>query len=445
MNRFAPQLAFIAVTAVAACKQTASNYCEDVPVTHNCLDKIDADTSCSSNAECSGATPVCDVDGSRACVECTTSEAAACVDKKPVCGDDHACRGCSAHADCAASSNVCLPDGSCAMTSEVAYVEANATGDCEKASPCGTLAAGVAKNRKYVKVTGVVNADTTTVTINRAVMILAAPNASVNVTADNVPVLSIAGSNADVSIYDLEVTGGTMTSGVGIDIPNGGTPKLSLTRVKVAANSGPGIAAAAGTLTVTQSTVSGNTGSGISSSAGSLTVTQSTISGNIGGGISVTSGTTFTITNNFIYRNGNSSTTSIGGASIVGGASNVFAFNTVVDNQIQNSGSLSAGVFCDTDGFAAPNNIIARNFVNNDPNKVNSNTGGLCTYPTSKVQPDVADLAFESPDTSPFSYKLTNGSSAIDQATTSSLIVVDFFGTTRPQRSGKDIGAHELP
>jgi hypothetical protein len=60
------------------------------------------------------------------------------------------------------------------------------------------------------------------------------------------------------------------------------------------------------------------------------------------------------------------------------------------------------------------------------------------------VQDDVDGLAFESPDSATFSYKLTTGSSAIDFATTTSSIVIDHDGDSRPQGSAKDCGADEL-
>src|SRR5690606_30473114 len=117
---------------------------------------------------------------------------------------------------------------------------------------------------------------------------------------------------------------------------SGGT--LTVTQSTVSNNQASGISTSGGTLTVAESTVSTNQEAGIFASGGTLTVTQSTVSTNHAGGILVTGPeATFTITNNFIVRNGNSTTANVGGASLAQGASNVFAFNTVVDNQIQNT------------------------------------------------------------------------------------------------------------
>jgi hypothetical protein len=98
---------------------------------------------------------------------------------------------------------------------------------------------------------------------------------------------------------------------------------------------------------------------------------------------------------------------------------------------------------CDIVGFAASNNILARNSVGGSTSEPNSQTLGACTYPTSRVQADVSTLNFDSPDNAPFSYKLRVGSSSIDQATTPSPINVDHDGDTRPQGPEKDIGADE--
>lgn len=426
MNRLAPQLAFAAIVAAAGCKHTEPNYCEDVPVTHNCLDKIDADTSCSSNAQCSGATPVCDVGGTKMCVQCTTDDEMACSGATPVCGATNTCERCTMHAQC--SSNVCLPDGSCSDGGNVAYVAANGSGSaCTKAMPCGTLAAAIGTSKPIVKIAAGLVKDTTTTTIDgKAVTILADPGAKLDRDGDG-PIVEVRSANADVKIYDLEVTGASGVSGAdGLQLtPNGGTPKLALTRVNVTANQG----------------------GGITCTGGALTISQSTVSTNQGGGISVTgTGATFDITNSFIFRNGDPDNGTFGGVNlgIATAGSNRFEFNTVVDNRASAGATRVGGVLCDIAAFAAANNIVARNSVGGSTTGTNAQTLGGCTYPTSKIQNDVSGLALASPDMAPYSYKLTTGSSAIDQATTSSPIVVDYDGDVRPQGPQKDIGADEL-
>lgn len=412
----------------AACRQDNPWFCEDRAY-NNCVNKP-GEFPCSEKADCAGqeGKPACSElsaeTGTGICVQCTVEDSAACLGVTPICGADHACRSCGKHTDCASAA--CLPDGSCGSDVNVAYVAATGTGTaCTKAAPCGTLAAAVAKAKTYVKIAagGIVKDAQVTTIDGKGVTILADEGAKLDRDGDGA-VLEVRSANADVKIFDLEITGASGTSGAnGIDVnPNGGTPKLALTRVKL----------------------TGNQGLGLSAQGGTVTISQSTISANPGGGISI-SNAAFDITNNFIYRNGNSTTATVGGASIAPMASSasVFAFNTVVDNQIQNSGALAGGVFCDTSGFAAANNIVARNYVSNDPNRANANTSGICTFPTSTLSVSLAGIAFVRPDDNPYDYHLLAGSSAIDQATTQSTVGVDVDGDVRPQGAQKDIGADE--
>ncbi len=191
-----------------------------------------------------------------------------------------------------------------------------------------------------------------------------------------------------------------------------------------------------------------NTAGGIATNGGALTLSRSTLAINGGGGIAMAGGgTTFVITNNFIFRNGNSSTSSVGGALLIPTGSSTFEFNTVVDNLVKSGGALAGGVACDETGFAAPNNIIARNEVNGMASAANANTNSilLCTFPTAVVATDLTALALVSPDTSPYDYHLTASSTpAIDQATADAAVKVDVDGDSRPQGAGYDIGADEL-
>jgi hypothetical protein len=296
---------------------------------------------------------------------------------------------------------------------------------CTQAAPCPLLTDAIGKNLPYVKVAaaGAAHGTSTVVIDGKAITILAEPGAVIDRDGDG-PILEVRSANADVRIFDATVSGATSASGAGILVTaNGGQPKLALTRV----------------------TVSNNQGDGIAASGGALTVTQSTIASNQGGGIAVSSGATFVITNNFIYRNGDQDTGTYGGVNlaVATAGSNVFEFNTVVDNRASTGATRGGGVICDIAGFAAPNNVIARNAVGANTTVSNAQTLGVCTYPTSKVQNDHTGLAFVSAEAAPFDYRLLVGSVAIDQATTTSSIVVDHDGDLRPQGAQKDCGADE--
>ena len=402
-------------------------YCAAHPDDADCMREMPTGYfPCKSSVDCAGqeGKPACTEpakNGFGVCVQCTASDASACVGTTPLCEEENVCRGCSRHAECASAA--CLPDGSCVDEGSVAYVASMGTGTaCTKTAPCGTVSAAVTTGKAYLKVaTGTVKEAQVTILDGRTVTILADEGAKLDRDGDDNPVVRVQGA-ADVKIYDLEITGASGNGAHGIELTAAGSPKLALTRVKLTNNQGAGLSAQGGTLTVTQSTVSVNQG----------------------GGLSVMNAT-FDITNNFIYRNGNSTTATVGGASIAPmvGSASVFAFNTVVDNQIQNSGALAGGVFCDTSGFAAGNNLVVRNYVNSDPNRVNANTSGLCAFPSSTVAANVMGLAFVRPDDNPYDYHLLAGSSAIDQATTQSTVTVDADGDARPQGAQKDIGADE--
>jgi Right handed beta helix region len=412
---------------VAACHQDNSWYCEDRAY-KNCVNNP-GEFPCTDKADCAGqegklsCSELKEETGTGVCVQCTAADAAACLGVTPICGADNSCRACGKHADC--SSAACLGDGSCGSETNVAYVAANGAGAaCSKTTPCATVAAALTTGKPIIKVaTGLVKSSQATIIDGKAVTILAEDGAKLDRDGDGA-VLEVRSAGADVKIFDLEITGATGSSGAnGVDVnPNGGMPRLALSRVKL----------------------TGNQGLGLSAQGGAVTISQSTIASNVGGGISI-SNATFDITNSFIYRNGNSTGTTIGGVNFAVSAAggNRFEFNTVVDNEISSSTISSGGVLCDIPGFAAPNNIIARNFVNRVATAGNANTLGQCTHPSSKVVADLAELKFLAPDMPPFSYRLGAGSSAIDQATTASTVAVDADGDVRPQGAQKDIGADE--
>jgi hypothetical protein len=361
------------------------------------------------------------------------------------------CRACRAHTECPGS-DTCLPDGSCADPGQVAYVKPPALGgtdnpNCTLAMPCTKVASAIQTGRPYVKLAGTNDEGGTLSIDSRNVTLLAERDAKLVRTSNGLHV-EVRGTS-QVEIYDLEISGASGAQGIGISMPAGNTAKLTLQRAKILNNAGDGISATGGTLAVSQSTISGNIGVGISATGGTLAVSQSTISGNIHGGISIRWVDAFDITNCFIVRNGNSTTAVIGGAhlttSSTSGKVSTFAFNTIADNQARESSYQSGGISCDIDEFRVMDNIIARNLINNDPNRHISNATGLCGYSTSRIVTEVSGLNFVSPDHPPYDYHIQRGSSAIDQATTPSTLAVDFDGDPRPQGDARDQGADEVP
>jgi hypothetical protein len=441
-------LIFAATLALlGACKN--KQHCEGNP--HDDCRLDDAQPSCSTSDQCAAPTSVCDPEA-MACVQCTPAEAGACMGATPVCGADHQCRACSAHAECSMS-NACLPAGRCADPGEVAYVQLNGTGGqpCAKAAPCGTLqeaVTAVSASRPYVRIlgTGTLTPSATTTIDGKAVTILADPGAKLDRMGDGVN-LEVRNTGADVRIYDLEIIGASGgPSDVGI-FAAGGTPKLTLTRVKVTNNIGGGISMTGGVLTVSQSTISGNQGGGISMTGGALTVSQSTISGNQGGGISISSAE-FDLANNFIVGNG-------GVGAVFGGVrfdqTNTgirrFEFNTVTENV--GMAGFTIGVVCTLVGqpVTFSNNIVYDNQVGGGRTQV----GGMnCSWTYSDIGPDTVvgmgniNMTPMFKDLTRSDYHLQSGSPAKDAADPVASLAIDIDSDPRPQGTRRDMGADEI-
>jgi hypothetical protein len=445
-------LVLVIAGAAASCRKS-DHYCPGATL-DNC-NYLDAVRACTGDADCTEPTAVCDLGGSNACVQCLApDQTAACGGGTPVCGDDHACRACRAHAECPASST-CLPDGTCADPAQVAYVQAGAAGaqPCAKAAPCGTLqeaVTAVGASRPYIKIAGpgTLAAAAATTIDGKAVTILADPGAKLDRTGDG-PVLVVRSATANVSIYDLEVTGQTGLADAALQLePNGGAPMLALVRVKLTGNQGRGIFATGGTLAVTQSTISGNTGGGIAASGGSLTVSQSTISGNTGGGIAVMNGT-FVIVGNVFVANG-SPMGSLGGVviSTTQNVDNRLNFNSFNSNQTQSG--VGAAIHCIAGAFTARNNIMSENGTLTNLEQV----GGTCTHAYSIARPGTLPAGPGNSSADPLFVNTTTGdlhlkpgSPALGAADPSSSLTGvaerDLDGDLRTAPA--DLGADEVP
>jgi hypothetical protein len=432
-----------------ACQRQYSNYCPGV-LNDNCLNLDAAIPRCMSDQQCAAPTGVCDLVGTMTCVQCTPSEPGACTGVTPACVNN-SCAKCTAHAQCPAS-NVCLPDGSCADATQVAYVQAGATGavPCTKAAPCGTLDAGVNAGKPTVKIAAGTLADNKVTTIDgKALTIVADPGAKLDRSNDG-PILEVRNNGADVKIFDLEITGGTgMATDAAISLGNGGAPKLTLTRATIDMNQGIGITATGGTLVVTQSTISGNAGGGITATGGTLAVTQSTVILNTSGGISI-SGAQFDITNNFIVSNGGAGSI-LGGIRIDGITANGMHrldFNTLTANQ--GPATINTGITCGTVlvPLVFANNIVYANIVSGGGVQVGGG-GANCAARYSDIGPDTlpgtgnlnADPQFVSVPQANFHIQAT--SPARDVADPAATLTIDFDGDARPQGARSDMGADE--
>lgn len=414
-------LVVLAVGSHAGCKEQNSNYCDKPTTTHNCKDQ-DAANSCGSDGDCSGATPACDVTGSKTCVQCVApNDTSACTGATPTCGSDNICRKCEAHSECA--SHACLADGSCASESMVAYVDPAGTDNttCTKAMPCTSVAKALATSRPYVKLTG--TTDEAVTVNNQDVTLLADQGAKLTRTSNGI-ILQVTGTS-QLDVYDLEISGASGANNPGISMPAGNSARLRLYRTKLSANQGGGIIVA----------------------AGNIEIAQSVISANPGGGISVSGvGTMFDIENNFIVYNGvatGPSATQLGGAAILSNTSGAkFTFNTVAYNG--NDGSIyRGGVSCTGSMVTAAGNIAYKNTEGTSTSNT-TQSGGNCQFGNSLALGSVAgDLGFKSPTMNPFDFHLTAASPATVVDAGGACTGIDIDGDTRPFGAACDLGADE--
>lgn len=422
-------LLVVPLAALAGCRTENPEFCKNFPGQDGCPGEPMNGGTCSISTDCmTSGFPICDTNlHGGTCVQCTDGvrdcQGEPCIQDK--------CQPCTQHAQC--PSRACLGDGTCADAGQVAYVRPDGSGmDCTDTAPCKTIADAL-KVKTIIKVEGAITDDKLTID-GKTVTILAAPHSTLTRSTSGA-ILEVKNDQADVKIYDLEITMATTPKTDPAVSLSGGNPKLTLTRVKIDNN--PGI--------------------GILSSAGTLIITQSTISENGGGGIFVDGGS-FDITNSFIVGNGAPTNDPMAGMPSFGGvlfnspssaSTRRFEFNTISNN----SAKSITGVFCGTNMATATfaNNIVYANQSDQGrlqiggPSIVNcmwrySDIGGLIP-PLLMGNMDM-DPKFVDPTTDKF--QLMSGSPVKDKADPAATITVDFDGDPRP--AGKaDIGADELP
>jgi hypothetical protein len=409
MTRFA-----LLLTVLAACSKDNPYYCED----SSCAIEPDAmgsgsNTGCEDNADCSGATPVCET-GTGACVACTSTENT-CGGTTPVCSTTNSCISCVAHTEC--SSEACLPDGSCGDDSKVAYVATAGadTGTCTRTAPCATIAYA-ASQRSFVKLQSTVDQ---TVTLNNAnVTVLGSGTAAIKRTTTIGAVVTVSGVS-NVTFKDVVIREAVGTTGHGILVGTGeANVTLTLDNVSVVNNAGLGLSIGGGTLNMSRSLVAANNGGG----------------GLIGGA-------DFEITNTMFVRNGTASST-YGGLQITAGVTKkLFSFNTIAEND----STSDAGITC-VGTMTVSNSIVAGNaaatctfeYTLFDTAVTGSNTNN------NKVgDPMFLNKLAATPLAADF-FRIGATSAAKDSAAATSTVMTDIDGDARPQNGVRDMGADEF-
>jgi hypothetical protein len=308
--------------------------------------------ACAMDTQCPSATPICDIGPERVCVQCTPTKRDECKGTTPACGSEHTCQACVTHADCLGAS--CLPDGSCGDDRVVAYVAPDKVGtSCTFSTPCAKISDALKTGRTYVRISGTI--DEAVTLDSRDVTFLADPGAVLTRTNNGI-LLEVKGTSK-VAIYDLELTGASGSTGVGISLPTGNTASLKLVHAKVTNNQ-------AGALI---------------SFGGTVSIFRSIIANNNGGGVALMTNQPFAIVGNVFYNNGDVGTI-IGGLSVSASANaaNRLELNSFTKNDIQ--GNNGAAISCNVSGLTGRSNIL---FDNGPANQF----AGTCAHSSSIVSP----------------------------------------------------------
>ena len=407
----------LVATVLFGCQESNPNYCKGHP-DNNCAETGSGGdgggAACTTSAQCSGGTPVCDT-GTSTCVPCMGTDVGACTDTTPICQNE-ACVACAMHAQC--TSQVCLPSGACGSDGDTAWVSASGADEnpCTMEAPCAHVSHALAATTlPNIFVTGSI---VDNIAITRGVTILAAAGAKVTGNASGATITVM--TTGAVEIDDLEISGGQGPSGYGVSLPSG-APNVTLRHVVIDTNDSTGIDAEAGTLTVTRSTLSGNRGGGLYLNRTSFDIENTFVTGN---GVSGTSGS------------------SVGGVTIgmLGGTMHTLQFDTIADNMVATG--LVGGVNCAsvTPAITVANNII---YSNGTVELGGSN----CNYAYSIIGPDGTvsgtDLNLPPQFKGGGDYHIFHGSPARDHADPTATQPIDIDDDTRPMGTARDSGADE--
>ncbi len=427
---------------------TAQGCCNEIP-----MGRCNKSTDCTKNDK-----PVCDMpnnicvscSGNTQCkdwataqvdplnrVLCINGQCNECMDNsqctrpgKGFCNQNtNVCGGCTANSDCPGS-NICKLDesllatgdtlskiGECVLMTDVVAVDNNLA-KCDNAGAGGKpfcqISQAVSSGKSYIKVVG-----------NGAVSASLYQPVTVSNGGQRVTIIgpgrdAMPYATAQAVINGVTVTGGAQVTLIGISVTNnGGAPAVQC--------NGSGSLYAQNVLI--SDTVAVPKGGIYASSCSKVNVERTKITNAIGYGIFITGGSGHRVVNNAIINGG--SVAEPTGMRLSGGASGLFAFNTIANNR-------QGGILCDS-AVAVSDSIV---MVNGAGPEVSTNCQSARIV-SSGVTLDPSYMNAMAGDP-----RITAdpGNVAIDKgaADTNKTVKDDYFGAPRPQGNGYDIGFQEV-
>jgi hypothetical protein len=344
---------------------------------------------------------------------------------EPVC-DEGECRRCARNDEC--GSGVCAADGSCVAETSIVYVGPNrSTTNCTRTDPCN-LTTGVALTppRQFIVLLPGTHTLATSLTVAGTRNLIGSGAERPIITNSGTGAIVKLAIGADVTFDHVQLSGATasptgLPDGFAVLCPDGNVT-ARMKDVLVTQNATGGIDGRKCTVEIRRSTFT-STAEAVRVVDTKATIENSVFSNNTTA-LFLDAGL-YTVTNNFIFRNGE-------GLDLFADPGTIVEHNTIVDNSV-------FGFRCQafTTAQQFPNNLLARNTVNTP-------ASSSCSYPNSiTAGTDIGPIKFKSPDAAPFDYHIQTGSSVIDLGSSSS-VTTDFDGETRPFGTGPDIGADEL-
>jgi hypothetical protein len=434
-------------TTNADCTDQTMPFCEnDV-----CVAACGSDGDCTSMA----GLPYCATNG--ACVGCLDD--AACAAQAPVCDSTtNACRGCQKDSEC--TGGVCVEaTGACTVDANVIFVASfgNDTGTCTAEAPCGTLAFAlplVTATRNVIHInTSDFDPGSASIALTQSVIIDGFETGTTLVDGGVAPRFSLTQSATDITLENLTIDGGSAVNvGAGVALTlfsDTFSGLVQITSGAVAANSvtftngGEVISCSSGTLTIDKSTF---TNSYLDSTNCTLTVQHTKFDEANDDSIGATGGLVTVQNNLFVEANDIADL-----AYVTGGApGSTVRFNTFVNT----SGIASDGTALQCDStIDVTSNIFA--YGTQHPHSYNPvcptqdslyDTVALPQYTTGSGD-KVGDSSTFFADLANKDFHLGSGSPALMSAETGLPVMDDYVGDPRPNPTGStpDMGAYEAP